>query len=357
MASSLGKILTLTSFGESHGPYVGAVLDGFPPGISIDHAFIQSELDRRKPNQSAFSTARNEDDAYQIVSGIFDGRSTGTPITILIPNKQQNPADYDHLKNIYRPGHGDFVYDKKYGIRDYKGGGRSSARITAAWVAAGALAKTYLRQAYNINIQSVVSRVHLCGIEHPFAVADWSKAENNAVRCPDELVAADMLALIEQAKADGDSLGGVISTRVNHCPVGFGEPVFDKLNADLAKAIFSINAVKGMEFGLGFESSRLKGSENNDTPNSGSNNDGGITAGISNGRPVEFNTAFKPVSSISIEQEALNTSNEIEKLSIRGRHDSCILPRAVPIVEAMTALVLADHALLNLKYVVKMTEK
>ncbi len=360
MANRIGHILTLTSFGESHGPYIGAVLDGLPAGIVIDEIFIQKELDRRKPGQSTFTTSRKEDDLFQIVSGVFEGRSTGTPITILIPNTQQKPADYDHLKDVYRPGHADFVYDKKYGRRDYRGGGRSSARITAAWVAAGAIAKTFLDQHYNIQIQSIVSSIHKIGMDAPFDFKGWDHAENNAVRCPDEKIAAQMIQAIEKAKAEGDSLGGVISTRVSNCPVGFGEPVFDKLNADIAKAMFSINAVKGVEFGLGFGSSRLKGSENNDTADKQTNNDGGITAGISNGKSIEFNVAFKPVSSISIEQEALNTMNQIETLSIKGRHDSCILPRAVPIIEVMTALVLADHALLNLKNaknVNKMTER
>jgi chorismate synthase len=357
MANRFGHICTLTSFGESHGPSIGAVLDGLPAGIVIDEAFIQKELDRRKPGQSAITTARKEDDKFQIISGVFEGRTTGTPIAIIIPNTNQNPGDYEQLKDIYRPGHGDFVYDKKYGIRDYKGGGRSSARVTAPWVAAGAIAKIFLQQVYKISIQSVVSSIHLLKMEDAFSHSDWDQAETNAVRCPDQQLAMQMIEAIEKAKREGDSLGGVISTRVVNCPVGFGEPVFDKLNADLAKAMFSINAVKGVEFGLGFGSSRLKGSENNDSIGQQTNHDGGITAGISNGKNIEFNVAFKPVSSIGIEQEVLSTTNELKTVSIKGRHDSCILPRAVPIIEAMTALVLADHALLNLKYVDKMTEK
>jgi len=355
MANSFGHILTLTSFGESHGPSVGAVLDGLPAGILIDEQQIQKELDRRKPGQSTISSPRKEEDKFEIISGVFEGKSTGAPICILIPNTNQKSSDYEHLKTIYRPGHADFVYDKKYGIRDYRGGGRSSARITAAWVAAGAIAKTYLTQTFNLKIQSIVSSIYNIEMDSPFSYPDWENAENNIVRCPDVNIAAQMIMAVEQAKTEGDSLGGIISTRVLNCPVGFGEPLFDKLNAELAKAMFSINAVKGVEFGLGFKSSKLKGSENNDSPDKNSNHDGGITGGISNGKHIEFNIAFKPVSSISIEQQVLNTSNEIETLSIKGRHDSCILPRAVPITEAMTALVIADHALLNLKYVGNMT--
>jgi chorismate synthase len=352
MASRIGHVLTLTSFGESHGPYVGAVLDGFPSGVSIDEASIQLELDRRRPGQSSFSSPRKEDDQFRIISGVFEGKSTGSPITFLIENRNQNPSDYDALKHIYRPGHGDFVYEKKYGIRDYRGGGRSSARITAAWVAAGAVARTWLLQE-GISIQSIVSSVHEVGIEQPFQIKDWTAAIEHPLRCPDKQVAEKMQAIIDLAKSEGDSLGGIISTRISNCPAGLGEPVFDKLNADLAKAMFSINAVKGVEFGLGFRSSRIRGSENNDSAAKNTNHDGGITAGISNGKPIEFNVAFKPVSSISIEQEALNTSNEVETIKIKGRHDSCVLPRAIPITECMTALVLADHLMLNVKNIRK----
>lgn len=349
MASSIGHRLTLTSFGESHGPFVGAVLDGLPSGVQIDENFIQKDLDRRKPGQAGFSSPRSEEDRFSIISGVFEGKSTGAPIAILIPNKDTRSSDYDHLKNIYRPGHGDVVYDKKYGHRDYRGGGRSSARITAAWVAAGAIAKLFLTQQYQISIQSIVSRIYESYMPEPFQFPHWEHAEGSIVRCPDPAVSADMIRAVEQAREEGDSLGGVISTRVLNCPAGFGEPVFDKLHASMAKAMFSINAVKGVEFGLGFESSRLKGSVNNDTADKNSNHDGGITAGISNGKPIEFNVAFKPVSSIAIEQEAFNTSGQVEKIQIEGRHDSCVLPRAVPITEAMCALVLADHALLFVK--------
>jgi chorismate synthase len=349
MASITGHICSLTSFGESHGPYIGAVLEGLPAGLAIDEDQIRRDLDRRKPGRSAISSPRKEDDSYTIVSGIFEGRTTGAPITILIPNTDQRPADYDHLKDIYRPGHGDLVYQQKYGMRDHRGGGRSSARITAAWVAAGAICKTFLKHDHGISIQAIVSSIYDLGMQQPFSYPGWHNAENNAVRCPDEELAAEMTKAIEKAKEEGDSLGGIISARISGCPAGLGEPVFDKLNADLGKAMLSINAVKGVEFGLGFAGTRLKGSASNDGPSGKTNNDGGITAGISNGRNIEFNVAFKPVSSISIEQEVLNTRNETEKIAIKGRHDSCILPRAVPIIEAMAALVIADHALLNLK--------
>lgn len=352
MGSSFGHILNITSFGESHGPYVGAVLEGLPADIAIDESYIQAELDRRKPGSSAGGTTRREDDKVQLISGIFEGKSTGAPIAILIPNLSQKPSDYDHLKNIYRPGHADFVYEKKYGIRDYRGGGRSSARITAGWVAAGAIARLWLKQAFNIEVQAAVTSIHHISIDNPFEL-DWEPAKQDPLRCPVPSVSKAMGELVEQVQREGDSLGGVISARITNCPVGLGEPVFDKLNADLAKAMFAINAVKGIEFGSGFESAKRKGSENNDATIGGTNHDGGITGGISNGKSIEFSVAFKPVSSIAIEQQALNKSNEMESLNIAGRHDSCILPRAVPIVEAMAALAIADHSLLNLKFTKK----
>lgn len=352
MGSSLGHILNITSFGESHGPYVGTVLDGLPAGVTIDEAYIQSELDKRKPGHTVGGTSRKEDDKVQLISGIFEGKSTGAPIAILIPNTSQKSSDYDHLKNIYRPGHADFVYEKKYGIRDYRGGGRSSARITAGWVAAGAIARLWLKETFNIEVQAVVSAVHHIKIDKPFEL-DWASAKQDPVRCPVPSISKAMAELMEQVQKEGDSLGGIISVRVLNCPVGLGEPVFDKLNADLAKSMFAINAVKGIAFGSGFESTMRKGSENNDPTIGGTNHDGGITGGISNGKAVEFNVAFKPVSSIAIEQQVLNKSNETESLSIEGRHDSCILPRAVPIVEAMTALTVADHYLLNRKFTKK----
>lgn len=349
MSNRIGHSLNITSFGESHGNMVGVIIDGFPAAFPIDLDYIQSELNRRRPGQSDITSARNEGDKFTIVSGVFNGLSTGAPICIQIPNESQISKDYEHLKDVYRPGHADQVYEEKYGHRDYLGGGRSSARITAAWVAAGALFKTYLLHNAGITVQAVVSSVADISVQNIFEI-DWLYAEENSVRCPDPKTAKQIQELIKQTASEGDSLGGVISCRVSHCPSGLGEPVFDKLNADIAKAIFSINAVKGIEFGAGFESSKHKGSENNDAPNSSMNNDGGITAGISNGKDILFNTAFKPVSSIAKEQMAINKNGEIVPLQIKGRHDPCVLPRAVPIVEAMTALVLCDHLLLNLKY-------
>jgi chorismate synthase len=349
MANRLGHSLTVTSFGESHGPMVGVVVDGFPAGFQIDEASVQRALDRRRPGQSDLSTSRSESDRFEILSGIFEGLTTGAPIAIVVPNKDQKPADYDALKNIYRPGHADQVYAEKYGHRDHRGGGRSSARVTAAWVAAGDIARQFLHNAHAITIQSVVSKVGTLGVGYVFEL-DWTEAENNAVRCPDARMALAMEDLIRKTASEGDSLGGIISTRIQNCPAGLGEPLFDKLNADLAKAIFSINAVKGLEFGSGFAGTERKGSENNDTAGSGKNNDGGITGGISNGRDIVFNTAFKPVSSISAEQMAYSIVGDIVPVQITGRHDPCVLPRAVPIVEAMSALVLTDHLLLHLKY-------
>lgn len=349
MSNRLGHSLSITSFGESHGNMVGVIIDGFPSGIAVDFSTIQKELNRRRPGQSAISSARNENDEFVIVSGVFNGISTGAPIAIHIPNQAQESKDYEHLKDVFRPGHADQVYTEKYGHRDHLGGGRSSARITAAWVAAGALCKMYLSQKHQIEIQAVVSGVGTLKVENIFET-DWSNAENNALRCPDLQVAEEMMRLIEATKAEGDSLGGVVSCKIKNCPSGLGEPVFDKLNADLAKAMFSINAVKGMEFGSGFEGSRRKGSENNDSPSTQSNNDGGITAGISNGKDILFNVAFKPVSSIAKVQDVRHKNGDIVPLEIKGRHDPCVVPRAVPIVESMAALVICDHVFLNQKY-------
>lgn len=349
MGNSLGHNLVITSFGESHGPYIGLVLDGFPPKISIDLEWIAKDLSRRRPGQSSISTQRNESDSFQIISGIFEGKSTGAPITILIPNEDQRPTDYDAIKDIYRPGHADKVYDLKYGNRDHRGGGRSSARITAAWVAAGTLAKMLLKDWHGCQVQSVVSAVHHLRVNDIFSL-DWTNSESNPMRCPDARMAEKMIELVEQVKLEGDSVGGLIATKVTNCPNSLGEPVFDKLNADLAKAMFSINAVKGVSFGLGFESTLLKGSEYNDDALSESNKEGGITGGISNGNNIEFITAFKPVSSISKTQSVQTKDGQIKEHSISGRHDPCVLPRAVPIVEAMTAICLADHVLMNLKY-------
>lgn len=350
MSSTLGHILRLTSFGESHGEAIGVVLDGLPSGLTIDKEFIQKELSRRRPGQSAISTPRNETDEFNILSGVFEGRSTGAPICLVIPNRDQRSGDYEHLKNVYRPGHADRVYDLKYGFRDHRGGGRSSARITAGWVAAGAIARLYIQKvAPSVHIQSVVSRVHELAVKNVFSM-DWFMAERNPIRCPDSQLAEKITRLIEKTKKEGDSLGGIISTRVSNCPPALGEPVFDKINADLAKAMFSINAVKGIEFGEGFHSAQMKGSEYNDTIDKVTNHDGGITGGITNGFNLNFNVAFKPVSSIAKKQYMTNAQKEILHLAIEGRHDTCVLPRAVPIVEAMTSLILADHLIMNQKF-------
>ncbi len=351
MANSFGNQLSVTSFGESHGPCIGVVIDGLPSNIFIDKAFIQKALDRRKPGQSSISTQRKESDQFQILSGVFNDRSTGAPLTIIIPNEDAQSKDYEALKNVYRPGHADFVYDKKYGNRDYKGGGRSSARVTAGWVAAGAIAALYLKTVTNIEISAIVSSIYNIALAKPYTQYDWTTAENNIVRCPDAAKASEMIALIERIKQEGNSLGGTIACKIENAPVGLGEPLFNKLNAELAKAMLSINAVKGIQFGSGFESTQLLGSENNDTIANNSNHDGGITAGISNGKTIEFELAFKPTSSISLPQNMLNTAGDSEIMSVPGRHDPCVLPRAVPIVEAMAALVMADQYLLNLKYI------
>lgn len=350
MSNVFGHSLKITSFGESHGLQIGVIIDGFPSNFEIDNQQIQAELNRRKPGQSAISTQRQEDDLFEISSGVFNNKTTGAPICILIKNKDSQSKDYEKLKNIYRPGHADKVYQEKYKNRDYKGGGRSSARITAAWVAAGALAKQYLLKQYGIKSEAIVCSIKDVCLQNPFEIESWEASENSIVRCPDIKVAENMISLIENAIIQEDTLGGIISARIVGCPAGLGEPVFDKLNADLAKAMFSINAVKGVEFGSGFATTLKYGSENNDGPTTNTNNDGGITAGISNGKNIEFNIAFKPTSSIKKTQimETINDGNIAT--SIEGRHDPCVLPRAVPIVESMAALVVLDHLLLNLKY-------
>jgi chorismate synthase len=353
MGNSLGKNLIITSFGESHGSHVGIVIDGFPSNYAIDFTQIQNELDRRKPGQTNISSDRKEDDIPIFISGIFEGKTTGAPICILIENKNQNSKDYTELKNLYRPSHADKVYDQKYINRDYRGGGRSSARITAPWVAAGALAKQFLLNNYQIKIQSVVNRVKHIGIEDVFNLSDWSNAETNAIKCPETKIAESMIELIESAKIAGDTVGGTIATRISNCPISIGEPVFDKLNADLSKAMFSINATKGIEFGDGFSGTYKYGSERNDAPDKNTNNEGGIIAGISNGNNIEFTTAFKPVSSIKITQRMENQSNEIIDHQIQGRHDPCVLPRAIPIVESLTAIIMLDHIFSNLKNIQK----
>ncbi|MCK6611489.1 MAG: chorismate synthase [Bacteroidia bacterium] len=351
--NSFGELFKITSFGESHGPALGVVVDGCPAGLTIDLDFIQAELNKRRPGQSKLSTARSEGDQLEILSGVFEQKTLGTPICMLVRNADQRSADYDNLKDIFRPSHADYTYQAKYGHRDHRGGGRQSARETISRVMAGALAKLILRE-YGIQVQAFVHSVS----ELELALADENihpeLAWHFESRCPDAEMDAQIRTRILQAKAEKDSLGGVIRCFCTGVPVGLGEPVFDKLHADLGKAMLSINAVKGIEFGSGFSGTHLRGSENNDEflsengkIRTASNRSGGIQGGISNGERIDFKVAFKPVASIGKPQKSMNTSGEEVMLEINGRHDPCVLPRAVVIVEAMAALVLADHLLRN----------
>lgn len=346
-ANTFGEIFRLTTFGESHGPAIGGIIDGMPAGIDIDLAFIQRQLDRRKPGQSDITSPRKESDTVEILSGVFEGKSTGTPIGFIIKNKDQQSGDYDHLKDVYRPGHADFTYEAKYGTRDHRGSGRASARETACRVVGGAFAQLLLKKA-NVQITGFVSAVHEIQVPENFQL-NKSLIEQSIVRCPDPATSDKMIALIQEMKETGDSVGGVVSCICENVPAGWGEPVFDKLNAMLAHAMLSINAVKGFEVGDGFEATRKKGSEHNDALVNGeyTNHDGGIQGGISNGRPLIFKVGFKPVSTISKPQQTLNKSGEEITLEAKGRHDPCVVPRAVPIVESMAALVLADAMLLQ----------
>lgn len=347
--SSIGSVFRLTTFGESHGPAIGGVIDGFPPNVYIDFDFIQSELNKRRPGQSNIVSTRNETDELIILSGVFEGKSTGTPIGFMIQNKDAKSKDYEHLKNAYRPSHADFVYEKKYGHRDYHGGGRSSARETASRVVAGALAKLYL-ESFGIKVIAFVDQVgNIRMTSNEIADVDLSLIESNSVRCPNQAKASMMEDLIKKVRKKGDTIGGAISCRVTGVPIGLGEPVFDKLNADIGKAVLSINAVKGIEFGLGFEAVKLLGSDHNDLFLSNgetlTNHSGGIVGGISNGMPVLFRVAFKPVATILKDQVSINSEGEEIVLSGKGRHDACVVPRAVVIVESMTAIVVLDHLL------------
>ncbi len=375
MSNTTGKIFSLTSFGESHGAALGGIIDGCPAGLEIDLNFIQSELDRRRPGQSHIVTQRKESDKVEFLSGIFEGKTTGTPIGFIIRNENQKSQDYDHLIDAYRPSHADYTYDAKYGIRDHKGGGRASARATISSVVGGAIAKLFLKK-FGIKIHAYTSQVGEIKLLKDYHSLDLSKIDSNAIRCPDELIADTMIKRIEQVRKEGDTIGGVITCIAQHVPAGLGEPVFDKLHADLGKAMLSINAVKGFEIGSGFEGVTMKGSEHNDPfylsgspipPVSVSsqietekrrkeeaekkvirthtNHSGGIQGGISNAEDIFFRVAFKPVATIMKEQETVNRKLETVKVMGKGRHDPCVLPRAVPIVEAMTALVLADHLL------------
>lgn len=349
--NSYGTLFRITTFGESHGEALGGIIDGCPAGIELDFGAIQKEMQRRKPGQSAIVSQRNENDEVQFLSGIFEGKTTGTPIGFIIPNTNQKSEDYSHIKDTYRPSHADYVYEKKYGIRDYRGGGRSSARETASRVVAGAVAKQVLK---DIKIHAFVSSVGEIFIDKPYQDLDFSKIESNAVRCPDEATAEKMEAHIREIRKQGDTVGGTITCVIHNVPVGLGEPVFDKLHAELGKAMLSINAVHGFEYGSGFCGARMKGSQHNDLFNpdgtTQSNLSGGIQGGISNGMDIYFRVAFKPVATIMQQQQTLDVHGNLIAMQGKGRHDPCVVPRAVPIVEAMAAIVLADFYLIHNAY-------
>ena len=346
--NTFGKIFRLTTFGESHGKAIGGVIDGCPAGIKLDIGAIQYELNRRKPGQSEIVTQRKEPDTVQFLSGIFEDTTTGTPIGFVIKNANQKSKDYSHIKDVYRPSHADFTYQEKYGIRDYRGGGRSSARETACRVVAGAIAKQLIK---DIQISAFTSSVGKIAIDKPYQELDLDNTESNAVRCPDEVIANKMIDHIKAIRKEGDTIGGTVTCVVKNAPIGLGEPVFDKLHAQLGKAMLSINAVKGFEYGSGFCGVEMKGSEHNDIFNSDgstqTNLSGGIQGGISNGMDIYFRVAFKPVATIMQKQTTINKDGNAVEMQGKGRHDPCVVPRAVPIVEAMTALVLADYHLLN----------
>jgi len=352
--NTFGNLFRLTTFGESHGPGIGGIIDGCPAGLLLNMEMIRSEMSRRKPGQSGITTTRKEEDHFEILSGLYEGKTTGAPIAFLIRNLEYKPSDYENLKDNYRPSHADYTYQQKYGLRDYRGGGRSSARETAARVFAGAVAKQLL--ALNeITIIAYVSQVGRIKTEVKYSDLDLSLVESSMVRCPDIEVSERMIQYIEKLKSEGDSAGGIIQCIIKNTPVGLGEPVFDKLHADLGKAMLSINAVHGFDYGTGFDSVIMKGSEHNDLfqkNNQGkiittTNHSGGIQGGISNGMDIFFRIAFKPVSTIMKEQQTINEKGDEISLAAKGRHDPCVVPRAVPIVEAMAALVLADHYLRN----------
>ncbi len=351
--NTIGTLFRFTSFGESHGKAVGGVLDGCPAGLELDIDFIQNELNRRRPGQSAISTPRNEADKVEFLSGVFENKTTGTPITFVIWNKNQESKDYDHLKDIYRPSHADYTYEKKYGIRDHRGGGRSSARTTAGWVCAGAIAKLFLRQK-GIDISAYTSQVGHIKVEKSYNELDLSLTEKNSVRCPDEIIANQMIDYIKELSKLGNSIGGIVSCVVKGVSVGVGEPVFDKLHARLGNAMLNINAVHGFDYGQGFDGVHLTGKEQNDfftqknnKITTQTNNSGGIQGGISNGEDIYFRVLFKPVATIKQKQQTVDKELNRVELEAQGRHDPCVLPRAVPIVEAMTALTIVDLYLIN----------
>lgn len=352
--NTYGKQFKITTFGESHGVAIGVIIDGCPAGLEIDAEFIQAELDKRRPGQSKITTQRKESDTAQILSGVFDGKSTGTPIAIIIPNEDQRSKDYEHNTNVYRPSHADYTYDAKYGFRDYRGGGRSSARETAARVAAGAVAKLLLKQ-YDIEFFAHVSSVgHIMApnLDSDSSIEQWlAQREANIARCVDPAIANQMIDFIDAVRKEGDTVGGQIACVIKNTPVGLGEPVFDKLHAELGKAMLSINAVHGFEYGSGFAGSQMRGSEHNDIflagckPKTLTNYSGGIQGGISNGMDIAFRVAFKPVATIMHHQQTINAEGQPAEIKGKGRHDPCVVPRAVVIVEAMAALVLADMLL------------
>lgn len=352
MRNTFGNIFTLTSFGESHGEAIGGVVDGMPAGIEIDMEFIQHELERRRPGQSALTTSRKEPDRVELLSGVFDGKSTGAPIGFVVRNTNHHSQDYENLRCLFRPSHADFTYYGKYGVRDHRGGGRSSARITISRCVAGALAKLALRQV-GVSIVAYTSQVGDICTDRDYRIYDLALAETNPVRCPDSEVAARMEKLIREVKAVGDTIGGVVTCVIKGCPRGLGEPEFGKLHAALGAAMLSINAVKGFEYGEGFDGVRSKGSEQNDVfvnrdglITTSTNHSGGIQGGISNGQDIYFRVAFKPVATILMEQQTVDISGEPTRFTARGRHDSCVVPRAVPVVEAMAAMTLLDYYLL-----------
>ena len=353
MFNSFGNIFRLTSFGESHGPGVGGVIDGFPAGITIDMDFVQQELNRRRPGQSLLTTSRQEPDKVEFLSGIFEGKSTGCPIGFIVWNKNQHSNDYENIRNLFRPSHADYTYLQKYGIRDHRGGGRSSARETISRVVAGALAKQALKQ-LGIHITAYTSQVGDIKLEKNYKEYNLDLIETNDVRCPDTEKAEEMATLIKQVKAEGDTIGGVISCIIKGCPIGLGQPVFGKLHAALGNAMLSINAVKGFAYGEGFDSMNLRGSQQNDVfyNNQGhietlTNHSGGIQGGISNGQDIYFKVAFKPVATLLMEQHTVDKDGNDTTIKAKGRHDPCVLPRAVPIVEAMAAMTLLDYYLIN----------
>lgn len=348
MFGGLGNFLNLSTFGESHGEAYGGILTNFPAGVVLDLDKVQNQLDRRKPGQSKIVTQRKESDKVKFLSGIFEGKTTGTPIGFIVENTNQYSKDYEHIANAYRPSHADFAYDKKYGFRDHRGGGRSSARETLNWVVAGALAKHLIPE---IKIRAYVSSVGEISCEKSYDELDVSQIENNIIRCPDEPTAKKMIKKINEVKKNGDTIGGTITCIIKNCPIGLGEPIFNKLQAELAKAMLSINACKGFEYGSGFSRTKLLGSEHNDVFNSNgstkTNHSGGIQGGISNGMDIYFKVAFKPVATLLRPQESIDKLGNIIQMEGKGRHDPCILPRAVPIVEALSAFILADMFLIN----------